>query len=87
MAKSKDTGAAQEHPGVPDSQWEAEHPPEEVAAQEAAEIESRMPDEAALAGDPPVPPEDAGGTVPASGNQAGKQEPESAEAEHARKSK
>jgi hypothetical protein len=38
--------AAQEHPGVPDSQWDAEHPSGEVAEQEAREMEARMPADA-----------------------------------------
>jgi hypothetical protein len=48
----KDQAAAQEHHGVPDSQWEAEHPPAEVLAQQEREIESRMPENTAIAADP-----------------------------------
>jgi hypothetical protein len=44
--------AAQEHHGVPDSQWEAEHPPAEALAQEERDIESRLPENTAVADDP-----------------------------------
>ena len=43
MSEETADQAAQEHPGVPDSQWEAEHPSGEAAEQEAREYASRMP--------------------------------------------
>jgi hypothetical protein len=60
-----------EHPGVPDSQWEAEHPSDETAEQEARELAARMPpvsgDEADQEAETDADPSDEAADAPAEG--------------------